>query len=85
MVIRKAEVKDLNQIVAIHFERFSVFFLTCLGIDFLKTFYKAFIKNPAILLFLEDEGTVKGFVTGKYKSVRFCKTKMENRYSRLCS
>ena len=36
-------------------ERFSNFFLTNLGKTFLKVFYKAFLKKPAILLVIEDE------------------------------
>ncbi|MBV2224390.1 MAG: GNAT family N-acetyltransferase [Cloacibacterium sp.] len=78
MVIRKAEVKDLNQIVAIHFERFSGFFLTSLGRDFLKTFYKAYLKNPGVLLVLEDEGEVKGFAAGSRDNRGFFKKLLKN-------
>ena len=80
MVIRKAEVKDLNQIVAIHFERFSGFFLTSLGRDFLKTFYKAYLKNPGVLLVLEDEGEVKGFAAGSRDNRGFFKKLLKNNF-----
>ena len=71
---------DLNQIVAIHLERFSEFFLTSLGKDFLKTFYKAFLKSPGVLLVLEDEGEVKGFAAGSRDNRSFFKKLLKNNF-----
>lgn len=78
MIIRRANINDISKIVEIHLERFSSFFLSTLGASFLKTFYIAFLKNPSVLLVLEDEGTVKGFVAGNYKSKGFFKKLLLN-------
>lgn len=73
MEIRKATKKDVKAIVAIHMERFSNFFLTSLGTSFLTEFYKAFLKNKAILLVLEDRSVVRGFAAGSYHNRGFFK------------
>lgn len=78
MLVRKAQVTDINKIVSIHMERFSSFFLTTLGSDFLKVFYKAFLKNPGILIVLEDEGSIKGFAAGSRKNTGFFKKLLNN-------
>lgn len=77
---RKAKIEDLNQIIQIHMERFSNFFLTSLGKSFLKTFYKAFLTNPGILLVLEDEGEVRGFAAGSTDNRGFFKKLLRNNF-----
>ena len=59
-------------------ERFSSFFLTTLGKSFLKVFYRAFLKNPGVLLVLEDEGSVKGFAAGSRDNRSFFKKLLKN-------
>ena len=78
MNVRKATSKDINSIVEIHMERFSSFFLTTLGKSFLKVFYRAFLKNPGVLLVLEDEGSVKGFAAGSRDNRSFFKKLLKN-------
>lgn len=78
MNVRKATKKDINSIVNIHMERFSSFFLTSLGVSFLKVFYRAFLKVPGILLVLEDEGEIKGFAAGSKENRGFFKKLLKN-------
>lgn len=78
MNVRKATSKDIDSIVEIHMERFSSFFLTTLGKSFLKVFYRAFLKNPGVLLVLEDEGSVKGFAAGSRDNRSFFKKLLKN-------
>lgn len=78
MHIRKATKNDISSIVEIHMERFSSFFLTSLGKSFLKVFYKAFLKNPGILLVLEDEAEIKGFAAGSRDNRGFFKKLLVN-------
>lgn len=73
MKTRYAVVKDLDRVVSIHTERFSSFFLTTLGSSFLRTFYKAFLKDPGVLLVLEDDGEIKGFAAGSRDNRSFFK------------
>ncbi|ODS89315.1 MAG: hypothetical protein ABS44_05435 [Chryseobacterium sp. SCN 40-13] len=60
--------------------RFHNFFLTSLGSSFLRIFYKAFLKSPGILLVLEDEGEVKGFVAGTRDNRGFYKKIVKNNF-----
>lgn len=78
MKVRKANLKDIPKIVSIHEERFSGFFLSSLGQPFLKVFYTAFLKKPAILLVLEVEGEVKGFAAGSNDNRFFFKKLLKN-------
>ncbi|WP_447952007.1 N-acetyltransferase family protein [Chryseobacterium koreense] len=80
MNVRVATKKDIDSIVEVHLERFSSFFLTSLGKPFLKTFYKAFLKNPGILLVLEDEGIVKGFAAGSRDNRSFFRKLLKNNW-----
>ncbi|MBH1960165.1 MAG: GNAT family N-acetyltransferase [Flavobacteriia bacterium] len=78
MKVRKATNKDIINIVEIHLQRFSSFFLTSLGKSFLKVFYKAFLKNPGILLVLEDGGQIRGFAAGSRENRGFFKKLLMN-------
>ncbi len=78
MKVRKATGKDIGTVVEIHMERFSSFFLTSLGKSFLKVFYKAFLKNPGILLVLEDGGQIRGFAAGSRDNRGFFKKLLMN-------
>ncbi|AQX83653.1 GNAT family N-acetyltransferase [Elizabethkingia bruuniana] len=80
MEIRLAKLSDLDMIVEIHYNRFSNFFLTTLGKKFLKTFYKAFLKEPGILIVLLDEGNIKGFAAGSINNQNFFKKLFKNNF-----
>ncbi len=80
MEIRLAKVSDLDMIVEIHYSRFSNFFLTTLGKKFLKTFYKAFLKEPGILIVLLDNGCIKGFAAGSRSNQNFFKKLLKNNF-----
>lgn len=73
MNIRTAEKEDIKQVVRIHIERFPNFFLSSLGKQFLKTFYRSFLKLPGLLIVLEDENKIKGFACGNYSNHSFYK------------
>lgn len=80
MIVRKANNKDISKIVDIHMNRFENFFLTSLGAYFLKTFYKAFLKKPAILLVLIDKNDIVGFAAGSYNNRGFFKKLLFNNF-----
>ena len=71
MIFRKAELRDLDQIVDIHMLAFPDFFLTSLGKSFLKQYYKVYIKYSHIALVAEDNEVIEGFVVGSNNSVIF--------------
>ena len=55
MLIRKADMKDVESIVVIHCDAFKDFFLTSLGKDFLNFYYTNFIKsNETVSMVAED-------------------------------
>lgn len=80
MEIRLAEMSDLDIIVDIHYKRFANFFLTTLGKNFLKTFYKGFLKKPGILLVLIDNNEIKGFAAGSRSNQSFFKKLLNNNF-----
>jgi ribosomal protein S18 acetylase RimI-like enzyme len=84
MNVRKATKNDINSIVKIHMDRFSSFFLTTLGSSFLKVFYRAFLKNPGVLIILEDEGNIKGFAAGSRNNHSFFKKLLKNNLLEFC-
>lgn len=80
MRVRKADPKDINRIVFIHEDRFKGFFLSTLGTQFLKVFYGGFLKNPGVLLVIEDEGDIKGFAAGSRDNRGFYKKLLLNNF-----
>lgn len=78
MNIRTAEKKDIKSVVQIHVERFPNFFLSSLGKQFLKIFYRSFLKSPGLLIVLEDENEIKGFACGSYTNNSFYKKLLFN-------
>lgn len=84
MRTRPANTSDIDKIVEIHYKRFSSFFLTTLGKDFLKIFYKAFLAPPGILLVIEEEGKIMGFAAGSYSNKGFFKKLLFNNLSGFC-
>lgn len=64
-VIRKATVQDLSGIVGVHRRAFSQFFLTRLGREFLRRYYRMVIDYRAGIVYVgEAGGRIKGFVCG---------------------
>lgn len=62
MEIRLATTKDVISIVEIHKNAFKGFFLTSLGTQFLKFYYKAFVKSDeSVVLCAVEDGVVLGF------------------------
>ena len=84
MNVRKATNKKIDSIVEINMERFSSFFLTTIGSSFLKVFYKAFLKNPGVLIILEDDGDIKGFAAGSRDNRSFFKKLLKNNLLEFC-
>lgn len=75
MNVRPVMEEDIPDIIKIHVSSFKDFFLTSLGDEFLKIYYKAYIKNPnALLLCIEDDSrNVVGFAAAAIDSVGFNK------------
>lgn len=72
MIVRKANIQDVDSIVAIHNQAFPNFFLTTLGNRFLRLYYKCMCNcKDALTLCAIDEGTLVGFSSTAMKSVRF--------------
>lgn len=70
--IRTATTADVEEIVSIHQKAFPDFFLTSLGTDFLKLYYKSVHTHPrGILLVCENESGVIGFCAGTMLSAGF--------------
>ncbi|MCU0458714.1 MAG: GNAT family N-acetyltransferase [Bacteroidales bacterium] len=75
MIVREAIPKDCNTLADIHLQSFNDFFLSSLGQRFLKTFYKACIKNPGAIAVVcnTSEGVAMGFAVVSLKSKGFYK------------
>ena len=72
ITIRKAAVRDVDAIIAIHQQAFPDFFLTTLGTRFLRLYYKCMCNcEDAITLCAEEDSVVKGFATSSYYSQGF--------------
>lgn len=72
MTIRKANIQDVDNIVAIHNHAFPNFFLTTLGNRFLRLYYKCMCNcKDALTLCAIDEDTLVGFSSTALKSEGF--------------
>lgn len=66
MVIRDARPDEYKKIAQLHEEVFPGFFMTSLGMDYLKGHYKAVLKYPdTICLVAENNEDLCGFVIGR--------------------
>lgn len=82
MQIREMTPKDsIDEVVEIHMQTFTGFFLTFLGRGFLKILYRGFAEHPdSGILVAEDGGRIQGFcaysedLSGFYKYL--CKRKL---------
>jgi ribosomal protein S18 acetylase RimI-like enzyme len=75
MNIRAAYISDFNALADIHVKAFGNFFLTSLGIGFLRTYYKASLKNRESIAFCatDPDGNIIGFSSGCTKAAGFHK------------
>lgn len=72
ITVRKATLKDLNDIVKIHQSAFDGFFLTSLGSHFLKLYYSSFIESEDGVVFCALRKTdVAGFSACSFVSRGF--------------
>jgi len=72
VLIRKANVEDIDSIVKIHETAFEGFFLTSLGRNFLNLYYKSFIlSNHGVVLCAEKDNNLVGFSACSYESRGF--------------
>lgn len=78
MEVRLANHHDIGKVVEIHQSRFQNFFLSSLGRIFLYEFYKSFLKNPGLLIVLEDEHEIVGFAAGSHSNRFFFKKLLKN-------
>lgn len=61
----KAELGDVIEVAKLHIGIFPGFFLTTLGLSFLKQLYAGFLSHPsAIFIIAKDERGVMGFAVG---------------------
>ena len=77
MDIRELTAEDrelISKIARLHQKAFPVFFLTRLGLGFLKTLYKGYLddKDSGIII-AKENGTIKGFIAYSYDYPRFYK------------
>jgi ribosomal protein S18 acetylase RimI-like enzyme len=75
MNIRAAHKSDFIDFAEIHVKAFGNFFLTSLGIGFLRTYYKASLKSRESIAFCatDQDGKIIGFSSGCTKAVGFHK------------
>lgn len=64
-ICRRVSPGDINAVVTVHRLAFSGFFLTSLGVRFLRVMYKTFSLDPSGLFFVsEANGRILGFAVG---------------------
>lgn len=70
MKFRQALIEDSKNIAEIHLVAFKRFFLTSLGIDFLRIYYESCINDASsvIICAVNDEGVIVGFASGTIHS-----------------
>lgn len=82
---REINISDVQNVSLIHTYAFKNFFLTSLGIDFLKTYYRACIKNKNTIAYCAEDqyGNMVGFVTGSSWAKGYHKTVFLNNISQF--
>ncbi len=73
---RKMVESDVIKVSLIHTKAFKDFFLTSLGMNFLKTYYRACLKNQHTIAFCAEDnmGNLVGFATGSIWAKGYHKT-----------
>ena len=82
--VRKATERDVDQIVSVHRQAFSGFYLDKMGPAFLRVYYECALANAQVisLVAVEESGAVEGFVVG-FKSPKSFYTEFKALKSRL--
>jgi ribosomal protein S18 acetylase RimI-like enzyme len=73
--IRKANVKDANELALLHLQIFNNFFMSSLGHGFLKSYYKTALKfsNTICLVSIDGNDNIQGFVLGRVRTKGYLK------------
>ena len=80
--IRKATPNDLPDIIAIHQRAFTDFFLTRLGLDFLRTYYGLVLHyHSGIVLVGERQSAVQGFACGFVDPAEFYRMMWQTKWN----
>jgi ribosomal protein S18 acetylase RimI-like enzyme len=80
LTIRQAERYDLDQIVEVHMSSFPGFFLTFLGLRFLKLLYQEIQSHPRGILHVATiDSRVVGFVAGVTEQSGFYRSLVQRR------
>lgn len=70
--VRRMDFQDLNEVVDIHLDSFSGFFLSTLGQKFLNQLYKSILADQFGIAFVfHNRDGIQGFVAGTAKSSGF--------------
>lgn len=85
MNIRKAIINDVDNIVMIHIDAFQGFFLTSLGVSFLKFYYSCFIRsNETITMVAEEDDVICGFSASTKLGKSFNSRLIKKNYFAFC-
>jgi ribosomal protein S18 acetylase RimI-like enzyme len=82
MQLRNLKQEDVSDVAEVHIISFSGFFLSSLGLNFLKTYYSACLKNKdtiAIGLY-DDYGKLQGFASGTLNASSYHKKILLNNF-----
>lgn len=81
-VVKKIEISDLEKVIIIHNLAFSNFFLTKLGPDFLKLYYKTVSehKEGVLLGYYDDNNELCGFCAATTLSLGFNKRLIKSNF-----
>lgn len=82
MVVKKIEIQDIDSVVNIHLLAFRNFFLSSLGINFLKVYYRSSLKHPDAIAFglYDCNNCLKGFAFGTLLANGFHKKILLNNF-----
>lgn len=74
MIIRSATQIDAATLANAHIKVFPNFFLSTLGLDFLKVYYRALINYPETLCYVaEEKNVIVGYVVGRMRTKGYLK------------
>jgi len=83
-MLRRMQVSDVKQVIAIHLAAFQGFFLTFLGPSFLRELYTAILADPTGFGFVcVHDRMVQGFVLGTARSPSLYRRLLKQRWCRL--
>ena len=83
--IVKISSKHINEVVDVHMKAFPEFFLTFLGPNFLKEFYKSFLYDDQGIGFAAIEnGRILGVIVGPFKPAGYFKRLLLKKWYAFC-